>query len=466
MNLPTPAPQLRRRLTWLTAFCVVVAAAGIGYYGFWRYHLKRYQEVDEGVFYRVAQPTEFGLRHLVERRGIKTVVSLQLYDFRLYSGWLDPGDPSGAQEADYVRSLGLRFVQWPMGEEQCWPWPTPWQLEEFIRLVDDPTNHPIMIHCMGGRHRTGTLSALYRIEYDRWSAVRALEEMYSFDFGLPVPIHEWNIRTYVPRPVPTAAEWESLQKGLSSVAPAPFTAAPATTDPSSATATGRYADLVRVLRAKRDKSGHEPADKPAVDPPVDAALGAYVRSGGPFALSLAMRLIDSPDDPLVKDAVKGAELRLATDGGDWNELQSATAIVADFGGKAEQERLLGLLVSERDEAERYEAIVLGVLNRYTPNRIPFLRPLLDDTRPRPAPGLEGLRYCDTAFVRMAAITDDLPVSSWPLESMRDHGRDTAVKWLAANPKATELSQLLPPIGNKAVMAGIAPLQEDLSRMRK
>jgi hypothetical protein len=110
--------------------------------------------------------------------------------------------------------------------------------------------------------------------------------------------------------------------------------------------------------------------------------------------------------------------------------------------------------------------VLGVLNRYTPNRIPFLQPLLDDTRPRPAAGLEELRYCDTAFVRLAAITDDLPVASWPLESMRDHGRDTAAKWLKAHPDALKLSQLLPPIGNKAVMAGIAPLEEDLSRMRK
>jgi tyrosine-protein phosphatase SIW14 len=433
----------------------MAAIAFGGYYGFWRYHLKRYQEVDEGVFYRVAQPTEFGLRHLVERRGIKTVVSLQLYDFRLYSGWLDPGDPNGAKEADYVRALGLRFVQWPMGEEQCWPWPTPWQLDEFIRLVDDPTNHPIMIHCMGGRHRTGTLSALYRIEYDRWTAERALEEMYSFDFGLPVPIHEWNIRTYVPRPVPTAAEWESLRKGIAGAAPAPFDAPAAVVGESSpAAATGRYSDLVRTLRAHRD------------EPAVIGAIGDYLRGGNPFALSLAFRVIDSPSHPLAPIAVKAASLRLQSETNDPIELQSAAAIIADFGGPMEQQDLLQRLTAEREKPARYEALVLGVLNRYTPNRIPLLRPLLDDTRPRPVAGLEGLRYCDTAFVRLAAITDDLPVSSWPLESMRDHGRDTAVKWLDAHQEATKLSQLLPPIGNKVVMAGVAPLEEDLSRMRK
>jgi hypothetical protein len=440
------APRRRRRLTWLLALSLVVAGACGGYYGFWRYHLKRYQEVDEGVFYRVAQPTEFGLRHLVERRGIKTVVSLQLYDFRLYSGWLDPGDPNGAKEADYVRSLGLRFVQWPMGEEQCWPWPTPWQLEEFIRLVDDPTNHPIMIHCMGGRHRTGTLSALYRMEYERWSAAEALDEMYSFDFGLPVPIHEWNIRTYVPRPVPNGEEWNALRAGLSGVAPAPFA--------EVADGTARYADLVRVLRARLD------------EPPIHAAVREYVREGRPFSLSLALRLIDAPEHPLAAELVKAADARLRSTDGDGAELQSAAAIIADFGAPDQQRHLLELLVSEREKPARYESLVLGVLNRYTPNRIPFLTPLLDDVRPRPAPGLEGLRYCDTAFVRLAAITDDLPVSSWPLESMRDHGGDVALKWLAAHPEATKLSKRLPPVGNKVVMAGEAPLEEDLSKMRR
>jgi len=453
---PNSARNPFRRLKQLTVIGLLIVGACGGYYGFWRYHLKRYQEVDEGVFYRVAQPTEFGLRHLVERRGVKTVVSLQLYDFRLYSGWLDPGDPNGAKEADYVRALGLRFVQWPMGEEQCWPWPTPWQLEEFIRLVDDPTNHPIMIHCMGGRHRTGTLSAVYRIEYDRWPAAKALEEMYSFDFGLPVPIHEWNIRTYVPRPAPSAAEWESLRTGFAGVAPAPF-APQSEADgklPTPSAATGRYADLVRILRSRRD------------EPAVVAAIGDYVRNGSSFGLALAQRVIDSPNHELASVAVKGARLRLEGETDDPIELQSAAAIIADFGGRDEQQDLLRRLTTEREEPARYEALVLGVLNRYTPNRIPFLRPLLDDTRSRPAPGLEGLRYCDTAFVRLAAITDDLPVSSWPLESMRDHGRDTALKWLDAHQETTKLTQLLPPIGNKVVMAGVAPLEEDLSRMRK
>src|SRR4029078_5034831 len=102
----------------------------------------------------------------------------------------------------------------------------------------------------------------------------------------------------------------------------------------------------------------------------------------------------------------------------------------------------------RDKPIRYEALVSGVLNRYTPNRIPYLRPLIDDTRPRAAPGMGGLRYLETALVRLAAITDALPIASWPLESMRDHGRKVVDEYFRDHPEATKLSQLLPPIGNK------------------
>jgi hypothetical protein len=335
---------------------------------------------------------------------------------------------------------------------------------------------------MGGRHRTGTLSALYRMEYDRWSATEALDEMYSFDFGRPVPVHEWNIRTYVPRPVPDDDEWDTLSAGLTAVAPTVFasesTGGVSTSGGSTPKglflsrstsgrpvthATSRYADLVRTLRAR--------LDDPAAKSSVEEAVGAYLRADRPFALSLALRLIDSPEHPLVGDAVAAAERRLrsASAAGASRELveiESAAALVADFGKTPEQELLLELLEVDRNKTERYEAMVLGVLNRYTPNRIPYLKPLLDDTRPRPDPALAGLRYCDTAFVRLAAITDALPVSSWPLESMREQGQATALKWLDANKEATRLSQLLPPIGNKVVMAGEAPLEEDLSRMRR
>lgn len=438
--------RLVRSLKWIVPIVIVAGIAGYG--TFWRYHLKRFQTIREGVFYRVAQPTEIGMRHLVKHHGIKTVVSLQLFDFRLHGGLLDPGSPDGRKEAEFTESLGAHHVQWPMGTEKSWPWLTPWQLEEFLRLVDDPANHPIIVHCMGGRHRTGTLSALYRLEYDGWKPEDALREMYSFNFGHPINCQEHNLTTYVRRGRPTADQWASLKTHF-----APALVGPAATD---------YDALVRALR-------NAPVDGAAM-----SEAQRYVATGKPFAVTLAERIIDGPSHPLAADAAELARTKLdnharSPDGSDAAEVVSAAAILADFGGAEEQQHLLELLRTHGSTAAPtpfYESLVRGVTNRYTPNRIAFLRPLLDDRRQRIGPSTKRYRYCDTAVIRLAAITDSLATAGWSEEHVANNGRDIALKWFEEHADAAKLTTLQPPIGRNVVQLGEGPQEEDLSRMRR
>jgi protein tyrosine/serine phosphatase len=56
------------------------------------------------------------------------------------------------------------------------------QTEYFLRLVNDPANAPVYVHCKGGRHRTGAMTAAYRITHDGWTAEQAFEEMKKYDF--------------------------------------------------------------------------------------------------------------------------------------------------------------------------------------------------------------------------------------------------------------------------------------------
>lgn len=63
--------------------------------------------------------------------------------------------------------------------------PTSEQAQQFLKLVDDPSNQPVFIHCHGGRHRAGAMTAIYRMTHDGWSADQAYAEMkqYEFDKG-------------------------------------------------------------------------------------------------------------------------------------------------------------------------------------------------------------------------------------------------------------------------------------------
>lgn len=429
-----------RRLIWFA----VLAAVGYGaHFGFWRYQLKRFQAVAPGVLYRSAQPTEFGLRHLVEHEGVKTVVSLQLFDFRLHRGWFDPFEEDGAKESEFVRALGARPVQWPMGDETCWPWPDPWEFEEFFRLLDDPANRPVLIHCMGGRHRTGTLSALYRLEYDRRTPEAALAEMYSFSFGLPVPMQELNLRTYRPRPLPDDADW-------------PAVAAAFQLDASQ-----RPAEAVPVLahRIRADET----------DGPWRSAFRRLIDAKHPYALPLASRTIDDVADPLLALLLPAARETLATTSSRPDQTTAAAALVADFGTPADQARLVERLQQETQTAapsEFYEALASGVTNRYTANRLPFLRPLLNDLRPRLDRRAAKYSYAATAVGRLAAITDGLKVDEWLEADLDRAGRTAALDWLDRHPEANQRVTLTPLRGNRDVLVGAGPQEEDLSRMRR
>jgi tyrosine-protein phosphatase SIW14 len=65
-------------------------------------------------------------------------------------------------------------------------WPSPDKAEQFMKIVSDPANQPVFIHCHGGRHRAGIMTAVYRMNHDGWDADRAYAEMkkYGFEYGI------------------------------------------------------------------------------------------------------------------------------------------------------------------------------------------------------------------------------------------------------------------------------------------
>ena len=49
--------------------------------------------------------------------------------------------------------------------------------------MDDPANHPVLLHCRAGLHRTGVLAAVYRMEYQGWTPAQAIDELKAYGFG-------------------------------------------------------------------------------------------------------------------------------------------------------------------------------------------------------------------------------------------------------------------------------------------
>jgi protein tyrosine/serine phosphatase len=97
--------------------------------------------------------------------GVKTIVDLR----RDYV-------PEARQ---WARDLGLNYFNLPLKPGTP---ATKEQTEYFLSLVNDPANAPVYVHCRGGRHRTGAMTAVYRITHDGWTAEQAFDEMKKYDF--------------------------------------------------------------------------------------------------------------------------------------------------------------------------------------------------------------------------------------------------------------------------------------------
>ena len=117
-------------------------------------------------YYRGAQPKGGDYADLASL-GVKTLINLT-------------GDDADASEEAMAERAGMKYFQIPMTTHQP---PTTAQLQEFLKIVNDPANQPVYVHCVGGRHRTGVMTAAYRMTQDGWNSDRAFAEMKQYKFG-------------------------------------------------------------------------------------------------------------------------------------------------------------------------------------------------------------------------------------------------------------------------------------------
>jgi tyrosine-protein phosphatase SIW14 len=124
------------------------------------------------VYYRGAQPRGRDYADLA-RLGVKTIIDLTATR------------EASADEPAAVAAAGMKLVRIPLTTHDR---PSGAAVARFLAVVNDPANQPVFVHCQGGRHRTGALTAVYRMTHDGWSAQRAYAEMEQYRFG-PAFLH-------------------------------------------------------------------------------------------------------------------------------------------------------------------------------------------------------------------------------------------------------------------------------------
>jgi protein tyrosine phosphatase (PTP) superfamily phosphohydrolase (DUF442 family) len=125
--------------------------------------IENFGKVNEN-YYRGSQPITDQFTQL-KNLGVKTVIDLR--------------QDSIKEAAESARAAGLQYINIPLTTKRA---ATEEQTSYFLKLVNDRANWPVYVHCKGGRHRTGQMTAIYRITHDEWSADQAYGEMKRYDF--------------------------------------------------------------------------------------------------------------------------------------------------------------------------------------------------------------------------------------------------------------------------------------------
>jgi tyrosine-protein phosphatase SIW14 len=166
---------MRRRGRYL----VLLAVVGVGLLvaaSFRDKGLRNFGVVKEGVLYRSGQQTPEGLEEILQKHHIKTVVSLR--PIRDEESSSDTWE-EGVCEKYQAKHIRIAPYDGPLKPGQSPLFPVS---QSFLEVMDDPNNYPILVHCYKGRDRTGAMCAITRIEFDQWTADRALEEMQEYGF--------------------------------------------------------------------------------------------------------------------------------------------------------------------------------------------------------------------------------------------------------------------------------------------
>ncbi len=163
-----------------------IALIGVGNYVYDMNINHNFETITEGKVYKsgVIPPDE--IAYYVKKYHIKSIVDLR------FPGTADlennpeiPAELTAEQEA-VAKIKGINYFN--NGSDQV---PNQKNLGVFFKIMDNKANYPVLIHCFHGTGRAEMYSAIYRIEYEKWSneearnAVRMLVKFSSFDDGKP-----------------------------------------------------------------------------------------------------------------------------------------------------------------------------------------------------------------------------------------------------------------------------------------
>jgi protein tyrosine/serine phosphatase len=158
-------------LRWFNTLLILalLVAGPLCYYLYRDRTARRFHVVEPGVLYRSGQLPLAAVQRIHHDYGIRTIISLR------------EGDQEDDREEEaYCHQKGVQHIRIaPLAwhSKDGGPAPAEAAIRRIRAILRNPRNHPVLIHCKAGRHRTGAYCAVYRMDFHGWTNAQAIAEL-------------------------------------------------------------------------------------------------------------------------------------------------------------------------------------------------------------------------------------------------------------------------------------------------
>ena len=133
------------------------------------FHIKNFHVVVPGVLYTSGQPRGMDYTRLLYKYHIATFVNVRVTTEHRERNWYN-------EEASWMRENGVNYVELPIEKkDRARQFPDEDTQKEFLEIMADEQNLPVLVHGSSGRKRESIVSALWLVKSKGYSAAQAIE---------------------------------------------------------------------------------------------------------------------------------------------------------------------------------------------------------------------------------------------------------------------------------------------------
>ena len=134
------------------------------------FHIKNFHVVESGVLYTSGQPRGMDYTRLLYKYHIATYINVRVTTEHREQNWYN-------EEVSWMRENGVNYVELPIERktDRARQFPDEATQKQFLEIMADEQNLPVLIHGSSGRKRESILSAVWLIKAREYSVAKAIE---------------------------------------------------------------------------------------------------------------------------------------------------------------------------------------------------------------------------------------------------------------------------------------------------